>query len=210
MPVFKSGDPVPDWCELKFFDVVNLQPGDVHRFERKAAKEKLIVGAGRCRLSVLGEMTDVEERANINLDSANGVFEVVEVYEPTTLIRMAGVWQDDVGGSGLFSVDAVTHPKEKGDPAPYTKSTGIDNHYHDCDEYWIVFQGCGEVVSEKKHYEVGVGDCLAIGMGWHHDFPRVDAPVMAVYFETTMQREKRRGHLWEHTHGPARPVLERV
>jgi len=47
-------------------------------------------------------------------------------------------------------------------------------------------------------------------MGWHHDFPRVDRSVKAVYFETTMQGKKRRGHLWEHTHGPAQPVLERV
>ncbi len=210
MPVFRSGDVLPDWCELKFFDIVNLRPGDVHRFERKGPKEKLIVGEGRCLLSVLDKKIDAEERTNIDLGSDDGVFEVVEVYEPTTFIRMAGVWQDDVGGSGLFSVDTVTNPKEKGDPAPYVKSTGIDNHYHDCDEYWIVFQGAGGVVSETKHYDVGVGDCLAIGMGWHHDFPRVDRSVKAVYFETTMQGKKRRGHLWEHTHGPAQPVLERV
>ena len=210
MPVFKSGDVVPDWCELKFFEIVTLQPGDVHVFVRKGPKEKLIVGDGRCQLLVLDETVDVEARSNLNLNSPEGVFEVMDVSEPTTLIRMVGVWGDDVGGSGLFAVDAVSNPEERGDPAPYIKSTGIDNHYHDCDECWIVYQGCGEVVSEKKHYEVGVGDCLAIGMGWNHDFPRVDAPVKAVYFETTMQGEKRRGHLWEHTHGPAQPVLERV
>lgn len=210
MPVFKSGDVVPDWCELKFFEIVTLQPGDVHVFVRKGPKEKLIVGDGRCQLLILDETVDVEARSNLNLNSPEGAFEVVDVSEPTTLIRMAGVWGEDVGGSGLFAVDSVANPEERGDPAPYTKSTGIDNHFHDCDEYWIVFQGCGEVVSEKKHYEVGVGDCLAIGMGWHHDFPRVDAPVKAVYFETTMQGEKRRGHLWEHTYGPAKPVLDRV
>jgi hypothetical protein len=24
-----------------------------------------------------------------------------------------------------------------------------------------------------------------------------------VYFETTLRRQKRTGHLWQHTHGPA-------
>jgi mannose-6-phosphate isomerase-like protein (cupin superfamily) len=57
---------------------------------------------------------------------------------------------------------------------------------------------------------MGPGDCLAIGMGHHHDFPLVTLPVRAVYFETTLEGEKRRGHLWEHTHGPAVPWLDRV
>ena len=32
----------------------------------------------------------------------------------------------------------------------------------------------------------------------------------AVYFETTMEGEKRRGHLWDHIHGKAQPRAERV
>ncbi len=65
-------------------------------------------------------------------------------------------------------------------------------------------------VSERKHYEVGPGDCLAIGMGHHHDLPIVTEPVRAVFFETTLEGQKRRGHLWEHTHGPAEPRADRV
>jgi hypothetical protein len=47
-------------------------------------------------------------------------------------------------------------------------------------------------------------------MGHHHDFPQVREPVWAVYFETTLRGAKRRGHLWEHTHGPARPTVDYV
>lgn len=79
-----------------------------------------------------------------------------------------------------------------------------------CDEYWIVLEGTGVAVSEGKHYAVGPGDCLATGMGHHHDFPTASAPVHAVYFETTLGGERRRGHLWNHTHGPAQPRLDRV
>ncbi|MGH2616746.1 MAG: cupin domain-containing protein, partial [Thermomicrobiales bacterium] len=94
------------------------------------------------------------------------------------------------------------------DPVSYPKTTSFDSHYHDCDEYWIVWAGRGVAVSEGQEYEVGPGDCVATGMGHHHDFPRVQEPVQAVYFETTLQGAKRRGHLWEHTHGLAQPARD--
>ena len=90
------------------------------------------------------------------------------------------------------------------------KDGSFDCHFHDCDEYWILFAGRGVVVSEGKHYEVGVGDCVATGMGHHHDFPQVFEPVEAVYFETTLERQKCLGHLWNHTYGKAQPRPERV
>jgi mannose-6-phosphate isomerase-like protein (cupin superfamily) len=92
----------------------------------------------------------------------------------------------------------------------YPKTTHFDSHYHDCDEYWILFQGRGIAVSEGKMYEVREGDCVATGMGHHHDLPRVIEPMKAVYFETTLEGQKRRGHLWNHTHGPAEPKRGRV
>ncbi|MAG17292.1 MAG: hypothetical protein CMJ21_04395, partial [Phycisphaerae bacterium] len=54
------------------------------------------------------------------------------------------------------------------------------------------------------------GDCLATGMGHHHDVRYVHEPLNSVYFETTMMGQKRRGHLWNHTHGPAQPRMDRV
>jgi mannose-6-phosphate isomerase-like protein (cupin superfamily) len=92
----------------------------------------------------------------------------------------------------------------------YRKETNFDSHYHDCDEYWIFFKGRGVAVSEGKHYEVAAGDCVATGMGHHHDFPLVYEPLEAVFFETTLEGQKRRGHLWEHTHGLAQPQAERI
>ena len=65
-------------------------------------------------------------------------------------------------------------------------------------------------MSEGVTYDVGPGDCIATGMGFHHDFPRVREPVKAVYFETTMEGQKRRGHLWNHTHGTAEPQVDRI
>ena len=97
-----------------------------------------------------------------------------------------------------------------GDPVPYPKTTNFDCHYHDCDEYWILFEGSGTAVSEGNSYVVGAGDCVATGMGHHHDFPDVAERVQAVYFETTLAGQQRVGHLWDHTHGRAQPKPERA
>jgi len=211
MPVFKSGEgQAPDWCELEYFDIVELPVGATHTFDRVGAKEKLIVGNGQCRLSCGGEAVAAEEGTNVDLLSPDDQFEVTEVPSDATLIRMCGRWGDDLGGSGIFTSAPGGDGAERGTAIDYPKETGFDNHYHDCDEYWILFEGSGVAVSEGKHYEVGPGDCIATGMGYHHDFPKVHEPVKAVYFETTMEGEKRRGHLWEHTHGPAEPRAERT
>ena len=211
MPDFRSGYGLaPAWCELERFDIVELLPGESHTFERAGQKEKLIVGKGRCRIAMDGNIVIADEGANLNLDRASGRFEVLEVYSDATLIRMYGRWGEETGGSGIFTVSDYHIRSVRGDPVDYPKETTFDNHYHDCDEYWILFQGRGIAASEGKLYEVGPGDCVATGAGYHHDFPRVFDPVKGVFFETTMEGQKRRGHLWEHTHGPAQPRTDRV
>jgi mannose-6-phosphate isomerase-like protein (cupin superfamily) len=137
-------------------------------------------------------------------------FAASDVREPTTLVHLCGRWGEETGGWGLFRVEEIERPVERGDPTPYPKRTRIDNHYHDCDECYIILAGRGTVVSEGRHYEVGPGDCVATGMGHHHDFPYAPEPVLAVYFETTLAGQRRRGHLWDHTHGKAQPQPGRM
>ncbi len=212
MPVFKSGRGLaPTWCDLEFFDIVRLGPGQKHTFARVGKKEKLLVGGGYCEIVVDGKVVVVgSEHANIELITPQGQFEVRRVHAPTVLIRMCGRWGDQVGGSGLFGVANTDKPSDGGDKVTYKKTTCFDNHFHDCDEYWIVYEGSGVAVSEGKTFQVGPGDCIATGMGYHHDFPVAGTPVKAVYFETTMEGAKRGGHLWEHKNGKAQPVKDRV
>lgn len=207
MPVFTSGrNQAPSWCQLQSFDIVELQPGQEHRYERAGTKEKLIVGRGRCRVSGAA----AEERAQFDLGEGDRPYAVDLVAERTVLIRMCGDWGEECGGAGVFTGANSDRPEDKGDRVEYPKFTNFDCHYHDCDEYWILFEGSGLAYSEGKAYLVGPGDCVATGMGHHHDLSRVDAPIRAVYFETTMEGQKRRGHLWDHTHGQAQPCRERI
>ncbi len=215
MPVFRAGPgQAPAWCEMRQFDIVRLPAGAArYDFGRAGPREKLIVGEGACTISAAGREQAAAAGANIDLPAGKEAagFSILAVAEDTTLIRMAGEWGDEVGGSGLFSAEEVTDGDrvDRGDPVPYEKRTRFDCHFHDCDEYWIFFAGSGIAVSEGKSYEVASGDCVATGMGHHHDFPIVTEPVRAVYFETTMEGRKRRGHLWDHTHGKAEPRVER-
>jgi mannose-6-phosphate isomerase-like protein (cupin superfamily) len=125
-------------------------------------------------------------------------------------VRLSGRWGADLGGCGIFRVVRQDNPVNRGDPVSYPKTTSVDVHYHDCDEYWIMLEGAGTARVGARQIPVQPGDCVTIGMGHHHDFPLVDAPVKAVFFETTLEGAKRVGHLWNHTHGPAQPRPERI
>jgi mannose-6-phosphate isomerase-like protein (cupin superfamily) len=200
---------------LRFFEIVHLPAGAAHLFERSGRYERLIVGAGACRLDVPGTgVVEASERGRghgafkFALDG-EGRFEVREAHEPVTLVRLCGDLAGEAG-FGVFAPRLADGQPGRGDPAPYPKTTAFDNHFHDCDEYWIVYEGRGVAYSEGRRYALSRGDCLATGMGHHHDFAEVWEPVRAVFFETALEGRQRKGHLWEHTHGPAEPRLERI
>lgn len=204
---------MPAWCELESFTIIPIDEAGPVTIPRRGAAEKLVLVNGGATL-VTPEERDlapgqVTELPANQADDAPG-FTLRDAQPGTVVVHLAGRWGAETGGCGVFTVNRVENPTDKGDPVSYPKETTIDRHFHDCDEYWIVVEGSGTAMSEETLYQVEPGDCLAIGMGHHHDFPLVTSPVRAVYFETTLEGEKRRGHLWEHTHGPAVPRLDRV
>jgi len=205
MPLIQEHDQdFPAWCELRSFEIVRLAPGDTSSISPAAElKTVLIVGRGKAT-------TDTAILEEGNILGLEGAATFVAGAAGATLIRLSGRWGDETGGLGLFGVCEVDSPTDIGDPVDYPKATTFDAHFHDCDEYWIVFEGHGAAVSEGISRNVASGDCIATGMGHHHDFPRASEPVRAVFFETTLQGAKRRGHLWNHTHGPAMPQPERI
>jgi mannose-6-phosphate isomerase-like protein (cupin superfamily) len=210
MPVFRSGDKPPVWCEMTHFDLVHLATGEEHTYPRRGKKERLFVCEGQCTIRYNGETVAAERGTKIDLFDEAGQFEITEVTADTILVRVCGHWGEELGGSGLFSVVKSDEPQDKGDPVSYPKETNFDSHYHDYDEYWILYKGSGVAVSEGKHYPVQVGDCVATGMGHHHDIPTVHERIESVFFETTVGGQGRKGHLWNHTHGLAQPQPERV
>jgi len=202
MPVVRSGKPLPSWGELEGYEVVRLEPGASRPLEWHGPRATLFVCAGACTVggagASAGDVLDLRPGTTARADAA-----------PAVLVHAWGRWGDETGGAGVFTLANSPAPRNAGDPADYPRCTDFDRHYHDCDEYWIIIVGGGVAVSEGETYEVGPGDCVATGRGHHHDLPVVHAPILGVYLETTLEGAHRRGHLWEHTHGPAQPCPER-
>jgi len=210
MPLIQHPDALPDWCEMNFYEILTLAVGDHHTFERVGKKEKLIVDRGQCQITWGNRTVAAERGTNLDLIDPDATFSIHDITAETVLLRVAGDWGDVTGGSGVWTIDNDDAPQDKGDPFDYPKTTSFDNHYHDYDEYWIFFSGRGRVVSEGIQYDVQAGDCIATGCGHHHDVAQVFEPIRAAFFETTVEGLGRRGHLWNHTHGVAQPMLDRV
>lgn len=210
MPKIRSNEAHPVWCEMTYFEIVQLSPNERHVFARCGAKERLFVCEGECTIDVKGESMVGTRGVKPDLIGDEGQFVVENGASDSILVRVCGHWGEELGGSGVFSVTESERLPERGDPVDYPKATNFDNHYHDYDEYWIFYRGQGLTVSEGKMYEVVAGDCIATGVGHHHDIPQVYERLEGVFFETTIEEPKRRGHLWNHTHGPAVPRTDRI
>lgn len=193
----------PEWSELERCFVVGLESGKDFTWDAATKSNKLVVVNGSARIDGLTE-SGQQLDAGQTIDLASGSYTVV-ADEPATVVAFGGQWGSVTGGSGVFRVAQSDQPDERGDPADYPKNTSFDRHYHDCDEYWVVIKGSGKASSENILHEICPGEIVATRMGNHHDLCWVDEPVLGVFFETTMGGKARRGHLWEHTHGPAVP-----
>ena len=210
MTVFRSDQAAPRWCELHGFELIALAPGATTERRPETPSERLIGTGGTTQVRQGGRSVLLKEAQFLDIDPQGGPWTAFGASEGAGIVRLVGQWGPDTAGCGIFRVRPAAGPETKGDPVNYPKNTAIDSHYHDCDEYWIVLDGTGEAVVGDQHHEMRPGDCLCIGMGHHHDFPLTDNEVKAVFFETTLQGQKRIGHLWNHTHGVAQPIAERV
>jgi mannose-6-phosphate isomerase-like protein (cupin superfamily) len=86
----------------------------------------------------------------------------------------------DVTGAGTFRVE----PNGR-----------FDLHYHDCDEYWLVFAGRAVVRVGDGTYRVGAGDIVCTPTGTEHDVVAVGEKLEAFWFEARTPPGGRVGHL---------------
>ena len=86
----------------------------------------------------------------------------------------------NVTNAGMFSIP--------------TKNGRADCHYHDCDEYWLVFRGKAKIMTEDQTFYVGAGDIVCTQAGDEHDIIEVYEDLEAFYFEGTTPAGGRVGH----------------
>jgi len=73
----------------------------------------------------------------------------------------------------------------------------FDRHFHDCDEYWLLFRGRARVVVGVGTYEVGPGDIVCTPTGTVHDVVGVSETLEAFWFEGATPEGGRIGLLHE-------------
>lgn len=72
----------------------------------------------------------------------------------------------------------------------------FDRHYHDADEYWLIFEGRARVTSEGQEYVIGAGDIVCTRKGEEHDIVEIlDGPLRCFWIEDELRGRKRPGHL---------------
>lgn len=197
--VVRAGDRFPGWCEVKSFSQFAMVGGE-KRFRISHPSARLLLTAGSCQVRQAGRSQVLREGQFYPLVPGEAVLAGSSVAEA---VLLEGAWSEELGGCGIFRAENVSAPADKGDPVSYPKRTNIDAHYHDCDEYWLLLEGRATAVVDGVHVPMRPGDCVPIPMGAMHDMPDAPEAVKAVYFESSLNGQKRIGHLWQHTHGPA-------
>ena len=70
-----------------------------------------------------------------------------------------------------------------------------DCHYHDCHEYWLIFQGKAKIMTEGQTSYVKAGDIVCTEAGEEHDVIEVYEDLEAFWFEEATPPGGRIGHL---------------
>jgi len=209
MPILKSGPGnAPEWCEMEDFQILDLRSGEAKDLVRSSAKEHYICTRGKVAVSCGPASAVLEEGGKFDAESGETV--ALKAVEDCQVFRAMGRWES-ITSSGIFRSNNGEPPAHDS-PYDYEKTTTFDNHYHDCDEYWIILEGECTVATEGRLYDVGPGDNVATGMGWRHDVLKCksDQGIKAIWFEGGLEGRKRTGHLWTPTHGAAEPKRDRV
>jgi Cupin domain len=104
------------------------------------------------------------------------------VFRATSQSDGGPKWPDwcNFSSAGIFMVPVNGH---------------FDRHYHDCDEYWLVFQGRARVLSEGVEYDVGRGDIVCTRAGEEHDVLGVWEDLAAFFLEDGLLPGGKPGHL---------------
>ena len=200
--IIRQGMPFPAWCEVKSFSQIDLAAAGEADFAVRGPRGRLLATAGSFQVRQGNRSQVLREGQFFELESGPG--SVGRSTGPAQALLFDGAWGTELGGCGVFRAENVASPSDRGDPVTYPKRTTIDAHYHDCDEYWVLLEGRAGIVLDGEHAAMQAGDCFLIPMGAMHDMPDAPEPVKAVYFESSLRGQKRTGHLWQHTHGPAK------
>lgn len=83
-----------------------------------------------------------------------------------------------------------------------------DTHYHDGDEYWVVFRGHFTLDYNGRKIKVGPGTLMAAGKGYEHGAEEVEEVMNGLVIAMPLEDGKRDGHLNRANQGAPTPGRE--
>jgi mannose-6-phosphate isomerase-like protein (cupin superfamily) len=205
MPLVAHGEDFPGWSKVQRYREFAVAPDQKLAIAATRPSARLLTMAGMCIAQSGRRRTALWPQQFLDLTPGSKGFEVLGTRQDCQLMLFEGDWGEEVGACGVYEIFPSAKNPNRGDPVEYEKSTTFDSHYHDFDEYWMILTGACEVVIDQTHFDAGPGDCVAIGMGHHHDMAHITGSVKFGFFQTIPEGTGRSGHLWEHTHGIAKP-----
>jgi mannose-6-phosphate isomerase-like protein (cupin superfamily) len=211
MGLVKPKEAMPVWGALRRFSRHIVAHGKPLVLPAQESEARLLSLSGFCLVSNGSMKTIIRPYQFLDLPKGRRGFEA-SALDPAgaDVMLFEGSWAEEVGGCGVFEYSNDTPKRNESDPVDYPKSTTFDSHYHDFDEYFLILEGEGICVIGTHSFDVGPGDCVAIGMGHHHDIPVIRKPIRSAYFHGPLEGQRRPGHLWTYKNGPALPQRERV
>jgi mannose-6-phosphate isomerase-like protein (cupin superfamily) len=209
MPLIRSGDgKAPAWCELDDFELVEMKAGDRRSFPRRGEREIYVVCRGLPVLTCGDYEAKPGEGGYFHLPAQRADRTDIWAWHYDALIvRMVGHWKAmATAGTAVFRT--VADPKPAGMPYDADKTSSLDRHYHDYQEYWVLYDGSGRMAVGEEILDAKTGDCVVAAAGWHHDCVRVeDGELRIVWLGATPKGRKRIGHLYEQEYGKAVPEV---
>ncbi len=198
MPVFNCKKELPPKeSEVDIIKILRLQNNDFYSINDHRQKEVVFTLTGGIEI-ITENSSEISEAGSFkkyyfDIDK----IKKIKVNSDSVLVRVGGDWNEKHGSYGIFTLKESENPENIGDPVDYIRNTTFDNHFHDCDEFWIIVDGAGEIVTEGKRYKVNQADCIYTKAGDHHDFPIVEKEIKGIWFETSLTGKMREGHLWK-------------
>ncbi|MBD3242568.1 MAG: cupin domain-containing protein [Chitinivibrionales bacterium] len=156
-------------------------PGRHHTYSGEQADRAWHAAEARCTALFSGRTAWSDRRAcTPSAKEYDHTMPVIRTTEQSLGPDNRPAWSG-VTSAGIFSVSV---PNGR-----------FDCHYHDCDEYWLVFGGKARVMTEGAEYYVKRGDIVCTRAGDEHDVVEVYEELQAFWFEDTTAEGGRVGHL---------------
>lgn len=148
------------------------------RIEPTTPKDRITVVSGQVQVETESGRVTLHKRDYFDIP-ASGATVTNSGQSMAELVRVMGHWDHTV----------------RNEICMFRPENPCDYHYHDGDEYWVIFRGHFTLDYNGMRIPVGPGDLLAAGKGIAHGALAPEEAMNAIVMAMPLEDGKRDGHL---------------